>query len=202
MRQPQTKALIAHWTDLCRNGVPPDRNDLDPAAIAGALRDIFILGRDAHGVWRYRVAGTRLSAYADRDLRDEPFVDWWRPADRPDIVRLAASTAADRAPVVGGVQGLDTRGVRRDAEFVLLPLRHGGQDGLRMAGGLFPAPDVGRLHDVRLAELRIVSLRSLPEAAAPGDSFGRPRADLELLVERRRGFRVIEGGKQDPRPQI
>jgi hypothetical protein len=195
MRQAQTRTLFAHWRTLVRNGAPPDRNDLDPAAIAPALRDVFILGRDAHGIWRYRVAGTRLSAYADRDLRDEPFADWWRPEDRADMRRLLRSTAEERSPIVGGVRGEAAGGGPHDLELILLPLRHGGRDGLRLLGGFFPSSETAKLYDVRLRDLAIASIRSLDEAAADGDRFGRPRADIERLVERRRSFRVIEGGK-------
>jgi hypothetical protein len=195
MRQAQTRALFNHWRSLCRDGSPPDRNELEPAAFAAALQDVFILGRGADGIWRYRVAGTRLSAYADRDLRDEPFTTWWQAADRADITRLLASTASERAPATGGVSGHSVRGDRHDTELLLLPLRHGGQDGLRLIGGLFPAPETARLHDVRLATLAVLSIRSIAEAGQPGDAFGKPRTDIDSLVERRARFRVYEGGR-------
>jgi hypothetical protein len=195
MRHAQTKALFAEWRRLCRNGMPPDRNDLDPMAFAANLQDIFILGRAPDGSWRYRVAGTRLTAYANRDLRDEAFQTWWKPEDRQDIVRLLASTAADSAPAIGGVAGFSIHGDHHEVEVILLPLRHGGQDGLRMIGGFFPAPATARLYDVRFAELSILSLRSMPEAELPGDAFGRPRTGIEALVERRAALRLIQGGR-------
>jgi hypothetical protein len=195
MRQAQTKSLFEHWRSLCVDGAPPDRNDLDPSAIAAALQDVFILGRAADGSWRYRVAGTRLSAFADRELRNEPFTAWWRAEDRRDIARLLASTSEESAPAVGGISGLAVRGASHQVELILLPLRHGGQDGLRMIGGLFPTAETARRHDVRLSELSILSLRSIPEAMLPGESFGRPREGIEALVDRRVALRVIEGGR-------
>jgi hypothetical protein len=195
MRQEQTKKLHRHWRELWRNGAPPDRNDLDPAAIASALQDVFILGRGPDGLWRYRVAGTRLSAYADRDLRGELFTGWWRPHDQIDLSRILATTAAERAPVAGGVSALCARRERHGLEFVLLPLRHGGQDGLRMLGGLFPAPETARLYGLRFEEMAVISLRTLADAPASGESFGRPRVDIEALVERRHGLRLIDGGR-------
>jgi hypothetical protein len=195
MRQAHTKALHDHWRELSRRGAPPDRNDLDPCAIASALQDVFILGRGPDGEWRYRVAGTRLSAYADRDLRGEIFTGWWRPEDRFDVARLLHSTAEDKTPVVGGVSGVGERGVKHELEFILLPLRHGGMDGLRMAGGLFPSAATARIYDVRLAEISILSLRSLDDVPPAAEVFGQPRADIDALVERRRGLRLIEGGR-------
>jgi hypothetical protein len=195
MRQEQTKKLHRHWRTLWRNGAPPDRNDIEPAAIAPALQDVFILGRGPDGLWRYRVAGTRLAAYADRDLRGELFTGWWRPHDQMDIARLLTATASERTPVVGGVSALSTRRERHALEFILLPLRHGGQDGRRMIGGLFPAPETARLFDMRIGELAVTSLRNLDDAPARAESFGRPRADIEALMERRHGLRVIAGGR-------
>jgi hypothetical protein len=195
MRHAQTKALHAHWASLLRHGAPPDRNDLDPSAFPGALQDVFILGRGPDGGWRYRVAGTRMAAYADRDLRGELFTGWWRPQDRFDMTRLLASTAEDRVPVVGGVTAISTRQERHDFEVLLLPLRHGGLDGARMIGGLFPSPDAARRHDLRFDELGVLSLRTLPAQEPGSETFGRPRADVEALVERRHGLRLIEGGR-------
>jgi hypothetical protein len=195
MRQAQTKMLHSHWRELSRRGAPPDRNDLDPCAIAGALQDVFILGLGPDGEWRYRVAGTRLSAYADRDVRGEIFTAWWRPEDRLDVSRLLKTTAEDKAPVVGGVSGLGARGERHNLEFILLPLQHGGRDGLRMAGGLFPAAATARIYDVRLSELSVLSLRSLDDPAPAAEPFGQARADIDQLVERRAGLRLIEGGR-------
>jgi hypothetical protein len=195
MRHAQTKKLHAHWRELSRNGAPPDRNDLDPATIASALQDVFILGRGPDGLWRYRVAGTRLAAYADRDLRGEQFTAWWRVPDQFDIARLVASAVTDGAAVVGGVSALGARRERHLLEFILLPLRHGGVLGQRMIGALSPAPETARSHDVRLSELAVISLRSLSHDREAGDSFGRPRTDIETLVERRHGLRVIEGGR-------
>jgi hypothetical protein len=195
MRHTQTKALLAHWRSLIRNGAPPDRNDLDPAAIASALQDTFILGSGHDGSWRYRVAGTRLSAFADRDLRGELFTSWWRPEDALDVARLLRSTATDRTPVVGGVSGTSARRGAADLELILLPLRHGGQDGRRMVGGLFPSPAALRTFDTRFEELAVLSLRSLGQPDASSVVFGQPRADIEALVERRHGLRVIEGGR-------
>jgi hypothetical protein len=194
MRHAQTRRLCDHWQDLTRRGAPPDRNDLDPAAIAPALQDIFILGRGPDGLWRYRVAGTRLSCYADRDLRAELFTGWWRPQDRFDMTRLLQGVAADRLPVIGGVSGLSTRQERHDLEFVLLPLRHGGRDAQRMIGGFFPFPATAARFDVRIDELSVISLRNLAEPSVAGTAFGQPHADLDARIERRHGLRVIPGG--------
>ncbi len=195
MRHAQTKALHAHWRDLSRKGAPPDRNDIDPAAIAPALQDVFILGRGPDGGWRYRVAGTRLCAFADRDLRGELFTSWWRAEDQADVTRLLRSTAEENLPVIGGVSGRSARLGDFDLEAILLPLRHGGADGMRMIGGLFPSRGALAQFDLRFAELGVLSLRSLDGAASAANVFGRPREDIEALVERRHGLRVIEGGR-------
>ncbi|MGL4242352.1 MAG: PAS domain-containing protein, partial [Beijerinckiaceae bacterium] len=157
--------------------------------------DVFILGRGPDGLWRYRVAGTRLSAYADRDLRGELFTGWWRPHDQIDVARLLAATASERSAIIGGVSALSDRKERHQLELILLPLRHGGQEGLRMMGALVPAPDTARAYGLRFGELAVVSLRSLAAVDVGSEPFGRPRSGIEELVERRHGLRVIEGGR-------
>jgi hypothetical protein len=193
MRQRSTKALYAHWNELKAGGPIPDRNDLDPSAIGEFLQDVFILGADAHGVWRYRVAGTRLSSFARRELRDEPFDRWWRAADRPDSARMVSGVAADGAPLVGGVRGFGPEGLNHDFEMVLLPLRHGGRPGQRLLGAFFPANLPVLPLSFFAEEIALLSVRAV-ETPSGQRIFGQPNPDLMAALDRRRAFRVIEGG--------
>jgi hypothetical protein len=198
MRQQATKALYTHWRGLCRGAVIPDRNDLDPAQIGHLLRDVFILGADPAGVWRYRVAGTRLTALAGRELKDEPFERWWRAGDRIDANRLLTAAANDALPVIAGVKGFGKDQRHYDLEGLLLPLRHGGRTRLRMMGGFFPSPETAGKIGLRIEELGLLSLRTLDMTAATASVFGTAPANLDAMVARRSNFRVIEGGLRPP----
>ncbi len=131
-------------------------------------------GRGADGIWRYRVAGTRLLAYADRDLRGEAYTAWWRPEDRADMARLLATTAEDKTPVVGGVRAVAVRGERHELEPhppASAPRRHGRDAHARRP---VPGPETTRLYDVRLDNLAAVaSLRCIADVARETQVFGR-----------------------------
>lgn len=193
MRHSASKALFDHWSSLRQGLFAPDRNDLDPITLGPILQDVFILGSDIQGEWHYRVAGTRLTAYAGRELRDESFLRWWRAADRLDAKRLVNSSP-DHAPLVGAITGMGADQQQHDFELLLLPLRHGGRPHLRMIGGLFPFPRTVTRMGICIEELGLTSLRSLIPGNADSPVFGREPGNLESILERRRAFRLIKGG--------
>ncbi len=197
MRHPATKTLYDHWCSLKRGTIIPDRNDLEPAEIGAILQDIFILGAQPSGPWVYRVAGTRLSAFARRELKDETFDRWWRALDRSDARRLIAGVAEDGMPMIGGVSGLGADQARHEFELLLLPLRHGGRTGLRMVGGLFPSPATAYQLGVQIDELSLSSIRTLLPVSEGTPFFGSPAADLGGALERRRSLRLIQGGARN-----
>ena len=194
MRQFASKVLFTHWSEVKRGSGSPDRNDLDPSALGAILQDVFILGTEAGGTWRYRVAGTRLIGYANRELRNEPFERWWSAVDRRDLGRMLDSVVLEDAPIVGGAFGLCPNQVRNEFELVLLPLRHGGRPGLRMIGGFFPAPGTIRRQDLQIDEMGLVSLRALRRPGERPATFGKVTTDAQVVAERRRSLRVIDGG--------
>jgi hypothetical protein len=194
MRHPASKVLYEHWSNLRHGSIIPDRNDLDPAEIGLILQDIFILGAQPGGPWMYRVAGTRLSAFARRELKDETFDHWWRAIDRRDTRRMLGGIAEDSTPLVGGVVGIAPDMTSHDFELLLLPLRHGGRPGMRMLGGLFPSQATSNQIGVRIDELGLLSIRTLMPVASREPVFGKPVADLGGALERRRSLRLIQGG--------
>jgi hypothetical protein len=196
MRQKTTQALYDYWQTLCRGKIVPDRNELDPSKLAPLLQDVFILGADHAGSWRYRVAGTRLTAFAGRELRDEPFDRWWRSMDRLDANRLISGVANDSIPLVGGItgQGADQR--HYDFEVLLLPLRHGGRNKVRMLGGLFPCAETARKLSLQIEDFGILSIRTLFPTGHQTQQFGTVPDNIDAIIDRRRALRVIEGGLQ------
>jgi hypothetical protein len=198
MRHQASRVLHDYWSSLRRGPVLPDRNDIDPAIMGRLLQDIFILGRTPDNAWLYRVAGTRLTCFAARDLKDDLFLRWWRPQDRGDITRTLGAVSSEGVAMVGGVDGNDPRGQRHELELLLLPLRHGGRAGTRIIGGLFPSVRTTQQMGLSFDEIGLLSLRSLSAVNAPGAPvFGEPRADIDAMVDRRRQWRVIQGGRAE-----
>jgi hypothetical protein len=198
MRHHASRTLHDYWDSLRRGPVLPDRNDIDPSIMGRMLQDIFILGRTPDNAWIYRVAGTRLTSFAARNLKDDLFLRWWRPEDRADITRTLGAVSAEGVAMVGGVDGTDPRGKRHELELLLLPLRHGGRAGSRIIGGLFPSAQTAQQMGLSFDEIGLLSLRSLSAVSAvDAPVFGQPRADIDTLVDRRKNWRVIEGGRID-----
>jgi hypothetical protein len=194
MRHVATKALYQHWQDICRGNIIPDRNDLDPSQIGHLLRDVFILGVDHHGCWRYRVAGTRLTGFAGRELRDESFDTWWSGDDKRDAHRLLSAVANDALPVVIGMKARGHDENLYEVEGLILPLRHGGRSGMRMIGGFFPSSATANRLGLRIVDFKLLSLRTIDPSKPVIPMFGREPDNLELILSRRTSFRVIEGG--------
>jgi hypothetical protein len=196
MRQPSTRALFDYWNALRADGPAPDRADLDPAAIRGILRDMFILARGPGGQWHYRLAGTRLAALAGRELRAESFEAWWRSADRRDATRMLETVADETAPLVAGVEGEAPDGSDPiEVELLLLPLLHENRPGERILGGLFPRVGTEHRHAWHAETLRLISLRII--GAARADSAPRAMTPTRDALLRRQSLRLIIGGRHD-----
>ena len=201
MRHAASRALFAHWNEVRRGPAVPDRNDIDPAKIGPLLQDVFILGLDpVDRDWLYRVAGTRLTSFARRELRNEPFERWWRASDRQDIRRLLSGIADDHTPGLGGVSGYAPEHAIHDFELVLLPLRHGSRMVTRMLGGLFPSNATARHFGLAIDDIGLMSVRTMLRNRPQSPVFGSKYPEHGTILDRRRAFRVIQGGAQDPRP--
>jgi hypothetical protein len=200
MRQDSTRALHAYWTTLRGARPMPERDEIEPSAIRALLQDMFILGRDGdpsgRAIWRYRLAGTRVSALAGRDLKGVPFFSWWDSGREGE--RLATGVANDMMPLVAGIDGEGLDGARHGLELLMLPLAHEGRTGGRVIGGFFPTPALRAKPGTRLGSITLISARTLlpgSNAMRREGDFGVTRADDAVAARTRARFRVIEGGK-------
>jgi hypothetical protein len=203
MRQEATRELFAYWTTLKAGRNAPERSALDPSMIRSLLRDMFILARGPGQTWHYRLAGTRLTALAGRELRGLNFDAWWSVPDRRDVGRMLATVATDATPLVAGVEATAIEANSVDAELLLLPLCHEGHLGERVLGGLFPGAEsmkhaAWHADRLSLVSLRIVGAESaFRTSARKGIPPNLPSAPRDMAVVRRQGLRVIAGGRRD-----
>ncbi len=72
----------AYWEGLRHGGDLPDRDDIDPRGIAGALENTFLLERVAPGVARFRLAGMQMHDLMGMDVRGMPLTALIEPAGR------------------------------------------------------------------------------------------------------------------------
>jgi hypothetical protein len=126
-RMPSTRILLTYWRSACRDGVPPKRTEIDPAAIKSIL-PLILLGdiEPAPFRVRFRLIGTGVAEFSRQDFTgqylDELVYDGRDSVDWEECYRFVH---AERAGIVG-INELKSSNGRVDTyEFALLPLLRG-----------------------------------------------------------------------------
>lgn len=192
MKHRSSQIIFGHWNELREQRALPERADIDPTQIRGALADSFILSYDTVAGHPLRLAGTRLCALLGQELRDAPLVSFWRSNERPGLERLLAAAVDDSIGVVAAVTARCEDLTTLDLELLLLPLKHGGKTHLRLIGSLAPItapawPGALPLRGLRLGDYRYLNY------AAPVQAPGiQPSVPPDRI---RHGLAVYDGGR-------
>ena len=133
-----SRVLYDYWNEIRKGRKAPRRFEIEPARIAGALPNTFILEIGRASSLRFRLAGTALCEYYKQELRGTNFLDLWSEADREAISTVVAALADQGA--VG--KFLFRAGITKDRmarfECVLLPLVNSGKRVSRILGCIVP----------------------------------------------------------------
>jgi hypothetical protein len=200
MKAAATKDLFGYWNRLRATRAAPERSDVDPAAIRGALADVFILEVDAHSEFPFRLSGSRICALTGHEMRGEGFLDLWRGPDRETVLGALTTVSDDAAVAVIGAQGTTELGRSVDLEVSLLPLKHRGRTHARLLGSLAPVETPYWLGVSPVTRFELTSMRMIwpsgrrrmrePEFSLPASPMALP------AVGRRIGrFFVFDGGR-------
>ena len=209
MKHPSSQVVFAHWNERRGARPAPERADIDPAAIRRALGDTIILAADFVEIWRFRLAGTRVCALFNRELKGEPLAALWREDDQKTLAGLTETIASEHIGAVMGVVGRTEDGAEVDLEMLMLPLAHTGHARIRGIGVLAPLSPPYWLGSKPVTELRLTALRHIgPEidgfgagptlAPAQASSSTDEPAGLQEGGRRRHGFVVYSGGLEVP----
>jgi len=133
MRQEGTIELFQYWNRLRDGRTAPARRDVEPADIKSLLADTFILEAHSRGDAIFRLAGTRLCAIYDRELKGISFPSLWRGDDHRMVLRLLSEVFIQRSVAVLSFDGLSRSGRSMPFEMLLLPL-DAGRDSPRCLG--------------------------------------------------------------------
>jgi hypothetical protein len=188
MKHASSQELFAHWRNRRGARMAPERADIDPGAIRKALGDAFLLGWDVGADPAFRLAGTRVCALFERELKGETFVELWDADDRAAVRDLLTGVAEEMIGVVAGAAARTREGLRADIELLLLPLRHRGRMQLRMIGTLAPLDPPFWLGSARVEDLQLRSWRHL------GSSAEANRLPRLVPGSRPHGLVVHDGG--------
>lgn len=171
MKLAATKLLFDHWNETRGARSAPERREIDPRAIAGALADTFILEFDEAAGFPLLVVGSRTRGLYQREIRGRPFLELWGPLDRVEIARIVNGVADEARPFLIGASGGPPGMEQVDFEVLLAPLRYNGATHARQLGICAPARSPPWLGLIGIGELALTSLRVIRQGdPAVGDA--------------------------------
>ncbi len=188
MKHAASRELHAYWEERRGKRPAPERADIEPGAIRHVLSDAFILALDGAAGHPFRLAGTRVCALFNRELKGEPFIGLWAAASQPIMSDLLAILIDERVGTVAGVTAQSADGEPIDLELLLLPLAASRPSLARSIGILAPLKAPSWLGAKPLGALTLGGRRHV---GAPVETRLLPR----FMAPRRRHLVVYEGGR-------
>jgi len=196
MKHQSTRAIFDYWNKKRGSRPAPARADIDPAEIRHALSDTFMLAADFTDQLRFRLAGTRVCALFNREIKGEAFAELWSESSRKSIDELLAVVTHEAVGVVAGLTAQTEDGAKADLELLLLPLAHAGHARVRAMGVLAPTVSPYWLGAKPATELTLGTLR---HTGVDADISIAPRLIPAAGGSRiQHGFVVYSGGRAAP----
>lgn len=183
MKHPSNRAFFAYWNERRDGERAPDRRVIEPNAVRQLLGDIFVLSYDPKHGYPFRVAGTRVCALLDRDLKGENFSALFAAASRDEITDMLGIVSEELLVSVAGLTATERNGSPVHFELLLLPFSHRAHTPISLTGLLAPMQHSRQpVTDFTLTSWRY--LNHPPQRMVP-------RALKKLAIAR--GFMVYEG---------
>ncbi|WP_151720436.1 PAS domain-containing protein [Gemmobacter serpentinus] len=171
-----TEEVRAYWEGLRRGGDLPERSQIDPRGMEGALRGTFLAERIAPGVARLRIAGMNFTDLLGMDARGMPLSALFDPMSRARLSVLLDSCFLRPAVLdlaLGCEMGIGRPDLR--ARMILLPLAGDGSRGEMALGCLALADQIGRQPRRLVIESATTTPVRLPQL--------QPAVPLQVLTE-------------------
>lgn len=159
MQKASTRTLYDYWNKLRGSRSAPDRRDIDPTRIRGALANTFILELNEHDEFEFRLAGSHLCAAYSRELKGRSFSRLWHVRDRDAMATLIRAVTEDHAVALVTFQGTTAINTKLMVETILLPVRHNGSTHTRLLGAMSALDEPYWFGVQPVMEQRITGLR-------------------------------------------
>jgi hypothetical protein len=189
MKHAASRELYAYWQELRGRRPAPERAEIEPSAIRGALSDAFIIALDRGAEYPFRLAGTRVCALFGHELKGQSFAALWDEESRRTIRDLLSILADEWVGTVAGATARTRGGALVELELLLLPLSAGRPSLARGIGILAPLKIPSSLGLDPLGPLTLGGRRHLGAAV---DKRLLPRF---LAPRSRRGLVIYDGGR-------
>lgn len=201
-RHPALVQIEGYWESLRGDRLVPDRSEVDPRGLTGALEHAFVLERIAPGLARFRVAGMHLSDLMGLEVRGMPVSAIFTPDARPKLATALEATFNEPAQVWMRLEGED--GIGRSplqGEMLILPLRSDGGEVTRALGCIAMDGNIGRQpRRIKIAQMQHKTLvgyangagaTSGLEAAPRPATASRPKASDRPVGDRPDYLRLV-----------
>jgi len=189
MKHAASRELYAYWEELRGSRPAPERAEIEPGAIRGALSDAFILSIDPAAGYPIRLAGTRVCALFGREIKGEAFLDLWSATSRPIVGSLIAILADEYVGTLAGVTAQSSAGEPIDLEILFLPLGTRRPSRARAIGVLAPLASPQWLGTCPIGPLTLGGRRHL------GATIERRLLPPFMAARGWRGLRIYQGGR-------
>ena len=189
MKHAASRELYAYWEGKRGSRPAPERAEIDPGAIRGALGDTFILALDRGAGHPLRLAGTRVCALFGREIKGEPFLDLWDAPSRSVVEGLVSILTEECTGTVAGVSAENQHGETIDLELLLLPLGVRRPSFARTIGVLAPLEIPQWLGASPIGALTLGGRRHI------GAALEKRLLPRFMAPRGRRGLVVHEGGR-------
>jgi hypothetical protein len=161
MQKTSTKTLYDYWNTLRGSRSAPDRRDIDPTRIRGALANTFILELNDRNEFDFRLAGSHICAAYARELKGRSFTRLWHQRDRDAMDTLVRAVTEDHAAALVTFNGTTAVNTKLQVETVLLPIRHNGTTSSRLLGAMTAIEEpywfgVQPIMEQRISGLRLI----------------------------------------------
>ena len=194
MKHAASRELYAYWQEKRGTRPAPERAEIEPGAIRGALSDAFILALDRDSGHPVRLAGTRVCALFGREIKGEPFLDFWTAASRQSVEGLVSILTEECMGTVAGVNAQNENGDSIDLELLLLPLGARRPMFARTIGVLAPLRVPPWLGATPIGALTLGGRRHI------GATLEKRLLPRFMAPRGRRGLLVYDGGRTAPAP--
>jgi hypothetical protein len=193
MQKQSTKTLYDYWNVLRGSRSAPDRRDIDPTKIRGALANTFILELNEENEFDFRLAGSHICSAYSRELKARSFTRLWHPRDRDAMETLVRAVTEDHAVALITFQGTTAINTRLSMETILLPVRHNGSTQTRILGAMTAIDEPYWFGTQPIVEQRITGLRLIwPDENSLGDMVRDVAAAVPQDVMFARGNTAME----------
>lgn len=195
MQKTSTKTLYDYWNTLRGSRSAPDRRDIDPTRIRGALANTFILELNDQQEFDFRLAGSHICSAYSRELKGRSFTRLWHQRDREAMDTLIRAVTEDHAVALVTFQGTTAIHTKVQMETILLPVRHNGGTDSRLLGAMTAIDEPYWFGVQPIMEQRITGLRLIWPDDVSLDDMAR---DIAATVPRDVVFASGNGSAPTP----